>query len=122
MPLEETLQMFSYFISEVGKLKIAYVTLVRYAQFLDPIIDGSHRAVRHDVISTYAPLLKNALVFGNAASTGEEAARYISEGKLAGVFFGVPWIAHPDFARWLQYGKPLDRLLDFTTCMALEGT
>ncbi|KAK0235727.1 hypothetical protein EDD85DRAFT_953588 [Armillaria nabsnona] len=102
MALEETLQMFSYFISEVDKLKIAYVTL-------------------HDVISTYAPLLKNALVFGNAGFTGEEAARYVSEGKPAGVFFGVPWIAHPDFAKRLQYGKPLDGLLDFT-CMTLEGT
>ncbi|PBL03820.1 FMN-linked oxidoreductase [Armillaria gallica] len=122
MPLEETLQTFSYFSSEVDKLKIAYVTLVRYAEFLDPIIDGSHHAVKHDVISTYAPLLKNALVFGNAAFTGEEAARYVPEGKLAGVFFGVPWIALPDFARLLQDGKPLDGTLDFTTCMALEGT
>ncbi|KAK0193618.1 hypothetical protein F5146DRAFT_1101553 [Armillaria mellea] len=103
MPLEETLQTFNYFISE----------------FLDPIIDGSHRAVKHDVISRYAHLLKNALVFGNAAFTGEEAARYVSEGKLAGVFFGVPWIAHPDFAKRLQYGKPLDGHLDFTTLYGL---
>ncbi|KAK0469957.1 uncharacterized protein EV420DRAFT_1662635 [Desarmillaria tabescens] len=119
MPLEETLQTFKYFISEVDKLKIAYVTLVRYAEFLDPIIDGSHRAIKHDVISTYAPLLENALAFGNAAFTGEEAARYVSEGKLAGVFFGVPWIAHPDFAKRLQYGKPLDAHLDFTTLYGL---
>ncbi|KAK0450021.1 flavoprotein NADH-dependent oxidoreductase [Armillaria borealis] len=105
--LKTVIDTFNYFISEVDKLKIAYVTLVRYAEFLDPIIDGSHRAVKHDVISTYAPLLKNALVFGNAAFTGEEAARYVSEGKLVGVFFGVPWIAHPYFAKRLQYGKLL---------------
>ncbi|KAK0223051.1 hypothetical protein IW262DRAFT_1447161 [Armillaria fumosa] len=120
MPLEETLHTFNYFISEVDKLRIAYVTLVRYAEFLDPIIDGSHRAIKHDVISTYAPLLKNALVFGNAAFTGEKAARYVSEGKLAGVFFGIPWITHPDFTKRLQYGKPLDGHLNFTTLYGLE--
>ncbi|SJK99999.1 uncharacterized protein ARMOST_03310 [Armillaria ostoyae] len=106
MPFEETLQ-FNYFISEVDKLRIAYVTLVRYAEFLDPIIDGSHLAIQQDVISAYVSLLKNTLVFENAAFTGEEAAWYVSEGKLAGVFFGVPWIAHLYFAKWLQYGKPL---------------
>ncbi|PBK75474.1 FMN-linked oxidoreductase [Armillaria solidipes] len=89
------------------------------SEFLDPIVNGSYRAVKHYVISTYAPLLKNALVFGNAAFTGEEAARYVSEGELVSVFFGVPWIAHPDLAKRLQYGKPLDAHLDLTTLYGL---
>ncbi|KAK0206986.1 hypothetical protein DFS33DRAFT_1373108 [Desarmillaria ectypa] len=84
-------------------------------EFLDPVIDGSHRATKHDIIATYAPLLKNITVFANACFTGEEAAHYISQDKISGVFFGVPWIAHPDFAKRLQYGKPLDGKLDMST-------
>ncbi|KAK0204633.1 hypothetical protein DFS33DRAFT_1273707 [Desarmillaria ectypa] len=87
---------------------------VFHLQFLDPIIDGSHHAIKHDSIFTYALLLKNALVFGDAAFTAEEAARYVSEGKRAGRF-RVPWIAYPNFAKRLEYGKHLDTHLGFTT-------
>jgi len=40
MPLEETLDTYKYFLSEVDKLKLSYVTLVRYVAALDPVIDG----------------------------------------------------------------------------------
>ncbi|PBK66976.1 FMN-linked oxidoreductase [Armillaria solidipes] len=115
MPLKETIDTFTYFINELDKLKIAYVTLVRWTEYFDAIIDGSPRATKHDIVATYAPLLKNVKAFANAGFTGEEAARYIEQGKVAGVFFGLPWIAHPDFAKRLQYGKPLDGKLDITT-------
>ncbi|KAK0461672.1 uncharacterized protein EV420DRAFT_1664558 [Desarmillaria tabescens] len=115
MPLKETIDTFTYFINELDKLKIAYVALVRWMEFLDPVIDGSHRATKHDIVATYAPLLKNVTVFANAGFTAEEAACYISQNQIAGVFFGVPWIAHPDFAKRLQYGKPLDGKLDMST-------
>lgn len=58
-------------------------------------------------------------MFVNGGYTGEEAAELISQGKVAGVFFGFPWIAHPDFSKRLQYGKPLDGQPDFT---ALYGS
>lgn len=38
-----------------------------------------------------------------------------SDGKITGVFFGRPWIAHPDVAKRIEYGKPLDNQLDFAT-------
>lgn len=41
MPLQETLDTFSYFISEADKLGLAYITLIRYFESFDPIIDGT---------------------------------------------------------------------------------
>jgi hypothetical protein len=44
MPLQETLDTFSYFISEADKLGLAYIMLVRYMEvFFDPIIDGASK-------------------------------------------------------------------------------
>lgn len=41
MPLQETLDTFSYFISEADKLGLAYITLVRYVESFDPVFDGA---------------------------------------------------------------------------------
>lgn len=40
MPLQETLDTFSYFISEADRLKLAYIALVRYTAGMDPEFDG----------------------------------------------------------------------------------
>jgi len=32
-----------------------------------------------------------------------------AEGKVAGFFFGIPWISHPDLAKRMQHGKPIDQ-------------
>lgn len=40
MPLQETLDTFSYFISEADRLGLAYISLTRYMEALDPIFDG----------------------------------------------------------------------------------
>ena len=40
MPLQETLDTYRYFLSEIDKLKLSYVTLLRYTTALDPVIDG----------------------------------------------------------------------------------
>ncbi|KAK0197101.1 hypothetical protein F5146DRAFT_28636 [Armillaria mellea] len=115
MPLQETLDTFSYFISEADKFGLAYINLVRYVDILDQIVDGAKRGIKHDVLASYVPLIKRSTVFVNGGYTGEEAAELISQGKVAGVFFGFPWIAHPDFSKRLEYGKPLDGQPDFTT-------
>lgn len=39
----------------------------------------------------------------------------LSDGKVEGVFFGTLWISHPDLAKRLEHGKPLDNAIDFTT-------
>lgn len=41
MPLQETLDTFSYFITEADRLGLAYFLLTRYMEALDPIFDGT---------------------------------------------------------------------------------
>lgn len=35
MPLQETIDTFSYFLTEADKLNLAYITLTRYSPYLD---------------------------------------------------------------------------------------
>jgi hypothetical protein len=44
MPLEDTLETFSYFITEADKLGLAYITLLRYIEFFDLLIDGAYHS------------------------------------------------------------------------------
>ncbi|KAE9400819.1 FMN-linked oxidoreductase [Gymnopus androsaceus JB14] len=115
MPLEETIETYSYFISRADKLGIAYIDLVRYVDMLDPVIDGAKRGTPHDILATYGSLIKHAQVFSNGGFTGEEAAATVKAGQASGIFFGIPWITHPDLAQRLQLGRPLDNEIDFTT-------
>ncbi|KAK0447215.1 hypothetical protein EV421DRAFT_2008686 [Armillaria borealis] len=119
MPIQETLDTFRYLISELDKLGIAYVTLMRYVE----AFDTTGRGTKHDVIDAYSSLLKNPAtrVFGNASFTGEEAARYIEDGKVDGVFFGIPWITNPDLVKRLEKGKALERNIDFATLYGRGG-
>ncbi|KAK0229950.1 FMN-linked oxidoreductase [Armillaria nabsnona] len=119
MPIQETLDTFRYLISELDKFGIAYVTLVRYVE----AFDTTGRGTKHDVIDAYSSLLKNPAtrVFGNASFTGEEAARYVEDGKVDGVFFGIPWIANPDFAKRLEKGKAPESNIDFATLYGHGG-
>ncbi|KAK0194713.1 FMN-linked oxidoreductase [Armillaria mellea] len=120
MPIQETLDTFRYLISELDKLGIAYVALVRYVE----AFDFTGRGTKHDVIDAYSSLVKNPTtrVFANASFTGEEAARYVEDGKVDGVFFGMPWIANPDFAKRLENGKALEGNLDFSTLYGHGGS
>ncbi len=51
-------------------------------------------------------------VFVNASFMGEEAAQYVEDEKVDGVFFGIPWVADPDFAKRLEKGKRLEEIHD----------
>jgi len=110
MPLAETIETYNYFISEADKLGLSYIVLARYVPFLDFEIDGKKRATQHDVISTFRPVVKNAKLFANGGFTPPEAEEMVSAGTIDGVLFGVLWIAHPDLAKRVQYGKPLDNI------------
>ncbi|THU90444.1 flavo protein NADH-dependent oxidoreductase [Dendrothele bispora CBS 962.96] len=112
MPLDETKETFGYLVQEADKMGIGYIVLARYWELGDPMIDGKRRGTPHDVIEAYGPLIKNSQKFSNTQFTPEEAAKYISEGKLDAVLFGTAWIAHPDLAKRVQYGKPLDNQPD----------
>ncbi|KAJ4465257.1 hypothetical protein C8J55DRAFT_493524 [Lentinula edodes] len=112
MPLEETLETYNYFITQVDQLGLAYIAIQRYSEFNDPIIEGKRRAVQHDVVAAYSHLIKKSTFLSNGNFTPEEAAQYVSEGKISGVFWGQLWISHPDFAKRIRYGKPVDTPVD----------
>ncbi|KAJ6626993.1 FMN-linked oxidoreductase [Mycena sp. CBHHK59/15] len=115
MPLEETIEVFNHYISEADKLGLSYIALMRYVPHLDLIINGKSRSTQHDVVATFRPVIKNAKCFFNGGVTPEEAAQTIEAGTVDGVFFGVPWLAHPDLTKRIKYGKPLDNKPDPTT-------
>ncbi|KAJ3891798.1 hypothetical protein GG344DRAFT_76598 [Lentinula edodes] len=107
-PLEETLEIYNYFITQVDQLGLAYIAIQRYSEFDDPIIEGKRRAVQHDVVAAYSHLIKKSTFLSNGNFTPEEAAQYVSEGKISGVFWGRLWVSHPDLAKRIRYGKPVD--------------
>ncbi|KAK7038326.1 Artemisinic aldehyde Delta(11(13)) reductase [Favolaschia claudopus] len=121
MPLQETIDTYGHFLTEVDKMGLAFVAFTRYSDLLDPVFDGKKRATPHDVIETYHPFLKNTPIWANCGVTPEEAEAYIQSGKVVGVKWGMLWIAHPDLGRRLKEGKPLDNVLDFVHLYGSEG-
>jgi 2,4-dienoyl-CoA reductase-like NADH-dependent reductase (Old Yellow Enzyme family) len=131
MPLQETLDTFSYFISEADKLGLAYITLARYSEALDPVIDGTflnlkifffldtnfcsgkRRATPHDVVASYRHLIKNSKVFVNGSVLPEEGVELVKSGKADVVSIGFNYLTHPDFAKRVLYNKPLDNQPNF---------
>ncbi|KAJ7778403.1 hypothetical protein B0H16DRAFT_886102 [Mycena metata] len=111
MPLQETIDTFSYFISEADKLNLSYITLFRYIPRLDPIIDGKKRGTPHDLLSTYGKLITNAKIFIVGGVTPEEAEKLVSTNQVHGVFFGTSWLTHPDLAKRIRHGKSINNML-----------
>ncbi|KAF9246855.1 hypothetical protein BU15DRAFT_69713 [Melanogaster broomeanus] len=101
MSLEETLATYKHFISEADNMDLAYITLIRYSAMLDPVIDGELRATQHD-----ESLLK-------------EAEALIAQNKIDAAVFGMLWISHPDLAKRLEHGVPLDNQIEFTKLYGL---
>ncbi|KAJ7626922.1 flavoprotein NADH-dependent oxidoreductase [Roridomyces roridus] len=121
MPLQETLDTYEYLLREADKLNLAYVCLARYSPWLDVEFDGKKRATPHDVPETYAPFLPSTNIWVNTGYTPEEAETAVSSGKIAGVFFGMAWITHPDVGKRIQKGKPLDNAPDYATLYGAPG-
>jgi 2,4-dienoyl-CoA reductase-like NADH-dependent reductase (Old Yellow Enzyme family) len=48
----------------------------------------------------------------NANVTAEEGAKLVADGSVDGIFIGFSWITHPDLAKRVQHGKPLDNIPD----------
>lgn len=113
MPLEETINTFTYLITEANKLKIAYIMLVRYVESSDP----TKRGTPHDIIETYGHLItrSHTKFLTNGDFTPQEAARFVRERTVDGVFFGMLFIGHPDLAQRIQYGKLLGAQVDAGT-------
>ncbi|KAF8882045.1 hypothetical protein CPB84DRAFT_1871668 [Gymnopilus junonius] len=112
MPLDETLNSFSYYFSELDKLGLAYIILMRYTPILDVVFDGGSRATKHDVLLAYRPFIKNTLLFLNGRVTPEEGAELLASGQIDAITLGFSWITHPDLVEQLEQEKPLDNELD----------
>ncbi|KAF8903314.1 hypothetical protein CPB84DRAFT_1961227 [Gymnopilus junonius] len=108
MPLKDTLETFSYFLSKADKLGVSYIAISRYDSRYDTVIHGVPRGAQHNELESYRPYIKNAKLFLNGHVTPDEAELLISQGKIDGVFFGNGWISHPDLAKRLEHGLPLD--------------
>ncbi|KAJ6451392.1 flavoprotein NADH-dependent oxidoreductase [Mycena vitilis] len=121
MPLQDTIDTFGYLLREANKLGLAYVALMRYSPYLDLEFDGKKRATQHDVVETFRPFLPNVPVFVNAGYTSAEAEELVGGGKVAGVFFGMNWITHPDLGRRIKENKPLDNAPDYQHLYGAEG-
>ncbi|KAJ7582090.1 hypothetical protein C8J56DRAFT_1015703 [Mycena floridula] len=111
MPLQETLDTFSYFITEADKLKLSYICLARPSA----MFKSTSREPAPDPVESYRHLIKHAKAFFNTDFTPEEAAALVESGKADGVFFGKPFINHPDLAKRIEFGKLLDNPTDYTT-------
>ncbi|KAF5371703.1 hypothetical protein D9758_003413 [Tetrapyrgos nigripes] len=114
MPLEDTVETFGYLLTEADKLGLAYFQVLRYHKSTDEFRDGKGVGLNHDTIKIYKPFLKKTYLFGNQSYTPSEAAEHINSGKVDGVFFGLPWIANPDFAKRVEYGIPLNEKVDIS--------
>ncbi|KAG5646395.1 hypothetical protein DXG03_003718 [Asterophora parasitica] len=110
MPLQETLNTYTYFLNEADKLGLSYITLVRHVHDIE--IGGEKRATAHDVLASYRSSIKNAKVFLNAAVSLEEGSQLVAAGKIDGVVIGFNWITHPDLVKRVQNGKALDNIPD----------
>ncbi|KAF9555052.1 FMN-linked oxidoreductase [Agrocybe pediades] len=111
MPLQETLETFSYLVSEADKLGVAYIALVRCTGPV--VIDGVDRATPHDVIESYVPFIKRAKVILNGAVSLEEGESLVASGKVDAVSIGLHFIAHPDLVRRFEREIELDRTPNF---------
>ncbi|KAF8170989.1 flavoprotein NADH-dependent oxidoreductase [Mycena galopus ATCC 62051] len=121
MPLQDTIDTFGYLLREVDKMGLSHLTLVRYSPMLDLEFDGQKRATPHDVIETFRPFLTNTPLFVNCGVTPSEAEELVASGKVAAASFGVPWITHPDLARRIKAGKPLDNAPRYMYLYGAEG-
>lgn len=64
------------------------------------------------MLESYGPYIKNAKVFLDGGVSPEEAAILISAGKIDGAFIGLDLIMHPELAKRVLHGKPLDNVID----------
>ena len=105
---EGRIETYKHFVSELDKLNIAYIQLMRYNPMLDDKHGGEPQGFEHDLVATYGPLIKNAAMIVNGGYDGESGTEAINQGAKA-VVFGWNWIANPDFYERLQSGKELSQ-------------
>lgn len=76
--------------------------------FPNSSVIGVPRGTPHDELESYRPFIKHSKLFLNGGVTPEEAELLISQGKIDGIFIGLGWISHPDWAKRVELGLALD--------------
>ncbi|KAJ7746806.1 hypothetical protein DFH07DRAFT_776310 [Mycena maculata] len=100
MPLQEAIDTFKYLFCEIKSTSSDF---------------RKKWGIPHDVLEIYSPFLPNTHIFVNGGISPAEAEELVSIKKAAGVFFGVPWLTHPDLGKRTQAGKELNNTPDSTT-------
>ncbi|RKO89902.1 hypothetical protein BDK51DRAFT_3890, partial [Blyttiomyces helicus] len=90
-------------ITEVEKLNIGYIQLMRWFGAFDP----TQRGTPLDLLKHFRPLIKNAKVLYNGDLTGTEAAELVASGQIDAAVFGRPYIANPDLPHRILNNLPL---------------
>jgi 2,4-dienoyl-CoA reductase-like NADH-dependent reductase (Old Yellow Enzyme family) len=96
---------YAGFCTELNKLGLAYVQVMRWWASYDLMIDSKPRGVQWDPIAALRPILSNTLLFGNTAFTPEEADEWIGKGCMDAAVIGRPLLYNPDYVEKIQSGQ-----------------
>jgi 2,4-dienoyl-CoA reductase-like NADH-dependent reductase (Old Yellow Enzyme family) len=81
-----------------------------------------HCGIKHDVLESYRPYVKNTKLFLNASVLPEEGEELVASGKVDTVVIGFNWIMHPDLAKHVEHRKPLDNIPDIPHLQTKMGS
>jgi N-ethylmaleimide reductase len=101
---ENPVEVYTYLLSELNKLPIAYVHLM---QPMFPIDEFSQYP--KDVVETFGSLIRKPLII-NAGYTRDSAEQIIKEDKAQLVSFGALFLANPDLPERFRVNADLNEL------------
>jgi N-ethylmaleimide reductase len=102
-PTEQTLPTYEYLVSQVSKLKIAYLQLYHPP---GDLTGTSIEALEGGTVQ-YFRKFYDGLIIANGGLTEESAQAVVSSGAADLVSFGAPYIANPDLVERFQRGVAL---------------
>jgi len=102
-PTEQTLPTYEYLVSEVSKLKLAYL------QFYHPPgdLDGSPVQALAEGTAHHFRKFYDGVIMTNGGFTEASARTALAGGDVDLVSFGAPYVANPDLVERFQQGIPL---------------
>ncbi|KAF7326131.1 Oxidored-FMN domain-containing protein [Mycena kentingensis (nom. inval.)] len=119
MPLADTIATYGHLLTCIDALPtpLSFVCLMQYNAWIDieyPDAPGIKRGTNFDVLATFTReqyfASGRTQLWLNSGVQLEQAEKVVSEGTVDGVFFGLYWLAHPDLAKRIEHGKPVDNV------------
>ncbi|PLZ01934.1 alkene reductase [Burkholderia sp. WAC0059] len=102
-PTAQTLPTYEYLVSQVAKLKIAYLQL----QHPDVDLAGTPVEALNDGTARYFRRFYDGVLMANGGLDRERAEAVIRAGDADLAAFGTPYLANPDFVERLKRGAAL---------------